>query len=196
MTGIITATPLPVELVSFTAMLNDGFAELQWRTATESNNRGFEIERKSGSGWEKVGFASGHGTTTHENLYNFRDDVSRLQSEVISYRLKQIDFNGTYEYSSETRINKALPADFRLMQNYPNPFNPSTQINFSIPKASHVILKVYDINGREAATLLNQNKAAGNYAIDFNAANLASGIYYYTITAGSFSDTKKMILMK
>ena len=196
MIGMIMATPLPVELVSFSVYLNDGFAELQWKTATESNNNGFDIERKSVAGWEKVGFVQGNGTTTSENSYNFRDDVNKLQNDIISYRLKQIDFNGSYEYSAEVQINRIAPSDFSLMQNFPNPFNPTTQINFSVPQTSHVILKVYDVNGSEVATLLNQNKSAGNYAIDFNASDLASGIYYYTITAGSFSSTKKMILVK
>ncbi len=196
MTGMIMAVPLPVELISFTAYLNDGFVDLQWKTATESNNRGFEIERKTEAGWEKVGFTEGHGTTTQENSYSFRDDIRKLQSEIISYRLKQIDLNGIYEYSTEVKLNKSVPSDFSIMQNFPNPFNPSTQINFSVPQSSHVLLKVYDANGSEIATLVNQNKSAGNYVIDFNASDLASGIYYYSITAGSFSKTKKMILMK
>ena len=196
MTGMIMAIPLPVELVSFTALLNNGFAELQWTTATESNNRGFAIERKSASGWEKVGFVQGHGTTTNENQYGFLDDIRKLQSALISYRLKQIDFNGTYEYSSEIQINNTVPSEFSLKQNFPNPFNPSTQINFSIPQTSLVVLKVYDVTGREVATLLNQYKTAGSYTLNFNATELASGIYYYTIAAGSFSSTKKMILMK
>lgn len=196
MTGMIMATPLPVELTSFTAYLNAGFAELQWNTATESNNSGFEIQRKTIGGWEKVGFVQGHGTTTYEHSYNFRDDVGKINSDVISYRLKQIDFNGSYDYSTEVQINKTAPSDFSLKQNFPNPFNPSTQISFSVPQTSHILLKVYDTNGREVATLINQNKVAGNYAVDFNASSLASGIYYYTITAGSYTATKKMILMK
>lgn len=196
MTGMIMAVPLPVELVSFTGYLNDRSVDLQWKTATESNNRGFEIERMTGSVWEKIGYIEGHGTTTHENSYNFRDDISKLQHDVISYRLKQIDFNGTYEYSSEVKLNNTVPSDYSLLQNFPNPFNPSTRINFSVPQTSHVVLKVYDAAGREAATLMNRNIAAGNYAVDFNASGLASGIYYYTITAGSFSNTKKMILIK
>ncbi len=196
MTGMIMAVPLPVELVSFTAVLNNGFAELNWKTATESNNRGFEIERKTAAGWEKIGFAQGHGTTTNENNYRFTDDVRKLQMESISYRLKQIDFNGTYEYSTEVQINLNAPSVFSLKQNFPNPFNPSTKINFSVPQTSHVILKVYDAMGSEVTTLLNQNKSAGNYTLNFDASELASGIYYYTINAGSFTSTKKMILMK
>ncbi len=196
MTGMIMAAPLPVELVSFTGYIKDGFADLQWKTATESNNRGFEIERKTASGWEKVGFVEGHGTTTNENLYNYRDDVRKLQPEIISYRLRQIDLNGTFEYSAEITINNTVPLAFGLKQNFPNPFNPSTQINFTVPVTSNVQLKVFDTNGSEVATLVNQSKAAGTYAVEFNASNLASGIYYYTITAGSFSTTKKMILMK
>jgi plastocyanin len=196
MAGVLLVVPLPVELTSFTAALNGDFADLNWRTATEKNNRGFEIQRKAGNEWEEISFIQGHGTTTNENSYSFRDNVSQLNSNVIYYRLKQIDFNGTYEYSPEVMVSKSVPADFSLMQNFPNPFNPTTQINFSVPENTHVTLKVYDSNGSEVATLINGNQEAGNHIVNFNASNFASGIYYYTITAGSFSDTKKMILMK
>lgn len=196
MAGMILATPLPVELVSFTATAGGGFAHLRWRTATEKNNSGFEIQRRTGTDWEKVSFIQGHGTTTKENSYSFRDNISGLLSSVIYYRLKQVDYNGAYEYNREIMVSSTAPSDFSLMQNFPNPFNPSTQINYSIPQNSNVIVKVYDSNGSEVATLVNENKISGNYTVDFNASGLASGIYYYTITAGSFSETRKMILMK
>ncbi len=196
MAGMILATPLPVELVSFAATAGSGFAYLSWKTATEKNNSGFEIQRKTGADWERVSFIQGYGTTTKENSYSFRDNISALLSGVIYYRLKQIDYNGTYEYSKEIMVNSTAPSDFSLMQNYPNPFNPGTLINYSIPQNSNVILKVYDSNGSEVATLVNENKISGNYTVNFNAYRLASGIYYYTITAGSFSKTRKMILMK
>ena len=196
MNGMIMAVPLPVELVSFTASVNGDLTVLNWKTATEKNNSGFEIQRKAGDDWEKISFVQGHGTTTEENSYSYTDNISSVRSNDIYYRLKQVDLNGTYEFSSEIIVSRTIPSDFELAQNFPNPFNPSTQINFSIPRNAHVSLKVYDANGREVATLLNANKASGNYSIEFNASSLASGIYYYTLTAGSFTDSKKMILMK
>lgn len=196
MAGVLLVVPLPVELTSFTAALNGNFAELNWMTATEKNNSGFEVQRKTGNNWEKISFIQGHGTTTNENSYSFRDDISQLNSKAIYYRLKQIDYNGTFEYSPEVMVSKSVPTDFSLMQNFPNPFNPATQISYSVPVSTHVILKVYDSNGSEVTTLINGNQEAGNHIVNFNASNFASGIYYYTITAGSFSDTKKMILMK
>ncbi len=196
MPGVIMAVPLPVELTSFTASLNGEFASLIWKTATEKNNSGFEIQRKTGDSWEKISFVQGHGTTTKENTYTFKDNISKLQSDVIYYRLKQVDFDGAYKYSSEVMVSKTMPSDFSLMQNFPNPFNPTTQIHYSVPRNTHVLLKVYDSDGSEVATLINENQEAGNYTLSFNASNLASGVYFYTINAGSFTDTKKMILMK
>ena len=194
--GIIVATPLPVELVSFTGTLNGDIVSLNWQTATEKNNRGFEIQRKNGNNWEKIGFVSGHGTTTEKNYYSYADNVGSFQQNVFNYRLKQIDFSGAYEYSSEILVNKSVPSDFSLSQNYPNPFNPSTQISFSIPENSNVVLKVYDVSGKEIATLVNETKSSGNYHVVFDASKYASGIYFYKITAGSFTDTRKMILLK
>jgi plastocyanin/flagellar assembly factor FliW len=196
MAGIIMAVPLPVELVSFSATVNGGLANLSWKTSTEKNNSGFEIQRKTENVWESVSFVQGHGTTTKENNYSFADDISNLQSDEVFYRLKQIDFNGIYQYSKVVQVSKIMPSEFSLMQNFPNPFNPTTQIRYSIPMSTHVLLKVYDSNGSEVASIVNQDKPAGNYTIDFNAARLASGTYYYTITAGNFTETKKMILMK
>ena len=194
--GVIMASSLPVELTSFTASLNNEVVTLNWQTATEKNNNGFEIQRKTGSDWENISFVQGHGTSTEKNNYVYNDDIRNLKSDEIYYRLKQIDYDGSYEFSSEVLVSKNIPVEFSLKQNFPNPFNPSTQINFSIPKNSNISLKVYDSNGSEIATLVNGNKAAGNYQVNFDASKYASGIYYYTITAGSFTYTRKMILMK
>jgi plastocyanin len=194
--GIIMASPLPVELVSFTGSVTGNIVNLNWQTASEKNNRGFEIQRRNGNNWEKIGFVQGHGTTPEKNLYSYKDNVTNIQQDELHYRLKQIDFSGTFEYSSELLISKLIPAEFNLSQNYPNPFNPSTQINYSIPTNSDVILKVYDAVGKEVTTLVNEEDAPGNYQVIFDASKFASGIYYYTINAGSFTQTRKMILMK
>lgn len=194
--GIIIATPLPVELVSFTGSATGNLVNLNWQTATEKNNSGFEIQRKNGNDWEKIGFVQGHGTTLEKNLYSYKDNVSDVKQDEIYYRLKQIDFSGTFEYSSELLVSKLIPSEFSLSQNYPNPFNPGTQINYSIPTNSVVILKVYDAVGKEVTTLVNEEEAPGNYQVIFDASKFASGIYYYTINAGSFTQTRKMIFMK
>lgn len=196
MVGTITATPLPVELVSFVGSLNGNVVDLNWQTATEKNNSGFDVQRKSGNSWESIGFVQGHGTTLEKNYYSFEDNISSLTQNVFTYRLKQIDFSGTYEYSSEVTINSSVPAEFNLSQNYPNPFNPTTLISYSLPQNSNVLLRVYDTLGKEVTTLVDGKQSAGKYQISFNASRLSSGIYYYTITAGSFNLTRKMILMK
>jgi plastocyanin len=196
MAGMILAAPLPVELTSFSGVLSGNVVNLNWTTSTETNNKGFEIQRKIAGNWESLSFVQGHGTTTKEWVYSYKDNISSLYSNQIYYRLKQVDFNGAYEFSSEVEVSIFAPADFSLSQNFPNPFNPGTHINYNVQQNVHVLLKVYDSNGSEVTTLVDQNQIAGNYTLYFNASNFASGIYYYTISAGSFSDTKKMILIK
>ncbi len=190
---------LPVELTSFTAVSKAGTIELNWQTASELNNLGFEIERKVLSGekadWQKVGFKDGKGNTTEITNYRFTDDVSDFNGANLIYRLKQIDFNGAFEYSDEVEATSA-PVKFELAQNYPNPFNPSTQINFSIPEEGFVSLKVFNALGQEAATLANQNMEAGNYTFEFDASELTSGIYFYTLKTENSISTKKMMLIK
>lgn len=193
---------IPVELVSFTAELNENNVVLKWITATENNNNGFEIQRKLDNPyWEKIGFVEGHGTTTEIQEYSYTDDISNIKGNSVTYRLKQIDFNGSFEYSKEVLVEIVTPLDFALYQNYPNPFNPSTKIKFSIPYVGtslmkFVQLKVYDILGNEVATLVNEYKPAGSYEINFDARGLTSGIYFYQLKADSFVETRKMILMK
>jgi len=188
--------PVPVELFSFTASVLQNVVELRWFTATELNNLGFQVERKTlNKNWENIGFMSGHGTTTESQFYHFYD--RDLAAESYSYRLKQIDFDGSFQYFelAET-IEIGSIQTFILSQNFPNPFNPATIISWQVPVSSHITLKVYDDLGKEVSTLVNEEKPAGKYEVEFDASALASGVYFYTIIAGDFMDTKKMILMK
>lgn len=185
---------IPVELVSFTSSVIGNDVQLSWMTASETNNMGFEVEKLSGSSWDKIGFVNGNGTTTETRSYSFVD--KNLNAGTYSYRLKQIDFDGTFEYSNVIEVDVSSPQQFELSQNYPNPFNPATTISYTIPQSSFVTLKVYDIIGNEVATLVNENKEAGRYNVNFDASNLSSGIYLYSITAGNFTEVRKMTLIK
>lgn len=192
---------IPVELVSFTALVNSIDVTLNWITASEVNNSGFEIERSKVKSeksnvprWEKIGFVSGNGTTTETKSYSFTDN--NLSAGSYSYRLKQIDFNGSFEYSNIIEVEVSSPQNFELSQNYPNPFNPTTTISFSLPQNAFVTLKVYDVLGNEIATLVNEEKSAGKYIINFDATSLSSGIYFYSINAGTFNQVKKMTLIR
>ena len=185
---------IPVELISFTASVNENNVTLSWTTATETNNQGFEVQRSNGGEFEPIAFVNGNGTTTEVQIYSYID--RNVKDGSYSYRLKQVDFDGTFEYLNVVEVNVAAPSVFALDQNYPNPFNPTTTINYYVPEVSFISLKVYDVLGNEIATLVNENKPAGNYKAEFNAAGIPSGIYFYRIQAGSFIDTKKMILLK
>ncbi len=188
---------IPVELTSFSGMVTQDGIKLDWTTATETNNRGFEIERATdGKTFTKVGFVEGNGTSTERNNYSFVDHSNFRQNSVVYYRLKQVDYDGTFSYSDVINIEYNLPADFTLGQNYPNPFNPSTKIQYTLPVNGVVSLIVYDNLGTEVANLVNETKVAGRYEADFNAVNLSSGVYFYRLTIGSFVDTKKMLLLK
>ncbi|MCG6913000.1 T9SS type A sorting domain-containing protein [bacterium BMS3Abin03] len=192
--------PLPVELSSFTAKANGDAVTLNWSTASELNNAGFEIQRKSVHGeFIPIGYKKGAGTTSERNVYSYTD--SKLDAGNYTYRLKQIDYDGSFAYSKEVEADISKPINFSLAQNYPNPFNPSTKIDFSIPVDSKVMLKVYNVLGEEVTSLLNSNISAGNYSIDFNASNLNSGVYFYRLEASGidgyhFSTIRKMILTK
>ena len=185
---------MPVELTSFTGNSVDGNVTLNWSTATEINNRAFEIERrKENSTFVLIGFVEGNGTTTEKQEYTFVD--KNITTGKYYYRLKQIDFDGTFEYSNEIEVD-AAPVSFSLEQNYPNPFNPSTKISYSIPHKSFVTLKVFDPLGRIVDELVSKEKEAGRYELDFNAVDLSSGVYFYKLEAGDFIQTKKMILVR
>ena len=192
---------VPVELTSFTASGLNGSVLLKWSTASETNNRGFGIERTEGGNnqvqvnWIPIGFVEGNGTTTGRHDYSFSDDG--LTAGVYKYRLKQLDFDGSFEYSPEVSVEAgAVPAGFTLSQNYPNPFNPATSISYSIPKDGFVHLSVYNVLGQQVKELINENVIAGNHQVTFNAANLSSGVYYYRIEAGGNTVTRKMILLR
>ncbi|OIP60358.1 MAG: hypothetical protein AUK34_06455 [Ignavibacteria bacterium CG2_30_36_16] len=195
---------IPVELLGFSASVDGNKVTLSWQTVTELNNSGFDVERLKNDNpgmqqrdWTIVGFIKGKGNSTVLNFYSF-DDVVNYGGE-FSYRLKQIDYDGSVEYSSIVKVSVTSPDEFTLSQNFPNPFNPSTTIAFSIPVASYVNLKVFDILGREVVTLINGNLDAGKHSVNFDAASaggLSSGLYLYQLNAGSFSSAKKMNLLK
>jgi subtilisin family serine protease len=198
---------LPVELTSFSATTIGSLIKLSWSTSTEINNYGFEVERKlnvksqTTDDWMKIGFVEGNGNSNSTKNYSFED--RNLFANKYLYRLKQIDNDGQYEYSEVIEIDLGLPTKYELTQNYPNPFNPSTTIKFTIPnvtlsgvEGSRVQLKVYDMLGNEVATLVNEYREAGRYEVNFDAFSLSTGIYFYRLQAGSFIETKKMILMK
>jgi predicted CxxxxCH...CXXCH cytochrome family protein len=198
---------VPVEMTSFTANPGVDNVTLKWGTVTETNNNGFDIERKAAGTWEKVGFVKGNGTTSQFSQYSFKDNISNLNAAKAVYRLKQIDLNGTFKYSKEIEVNiVAGPREYALFQNYPNPFNPSTTVKYSLPFESNVKLTIYNITGQLVKVLVNSQESAGNHEVVFNAGNndiqLSSGIYFYTIEAqaiggsGSFRQTKKMVLLK
>jgi hypothetical protein len=195
------AWPLPVELTSFTATTRYGIVNLYWTTATEINNLGFEIERKIiqsdvESHWVRIGFAEGYGTTAETKEYSYIDDISKVTAKSLAYRLKQIDFNGSYEYSDEVMVNNPAPVTYSLQQNYPNPFNPVTMIKYNLPVKSQVNLVVYNALGELVIQLLNEEKEAVSHSFELNAVGLPSGVYFYRLQAGSFLETKKMLLMK
>ena len=191
---------VPVELTSFTASASGRDVELKWQTATETNNSGFSVERKiANSEFSEVAFVPGHGTISEPQSYSFSDNG--LNTGKYTYRLKQIDFDGTFSYSDQVEVDVVAPAEYSLDQNYPNPFNPSTRISFSLAVDSKVSLKIFDILGQEVASLVNQDLTAGVHNYDFNAAGINSGVYFYRIEAtgqngAKFVDSKKMILVK
>jgi hypothetical protein len=188
---------VPVELESFTAIVNNNNVLLQWSTATETNNSGFNIERKSSlSDWETIGFVTGFGTTTEPRSYSYNDAYLNAGSYV--YRLKQVDYDGSFEYSDIVEVVTNSPVEYTLDQNYPNPFNPATKIRFTISELRFAILKVYDVLGNEIAILVNEELPAGEYEVEFDASlyNLSSGFYFVRMEAGSFTTTRKITLMK
>jgi uncharacterized membrane protein len=188
-------TTVPVELSNFTANIINESVQLSWTTVTEKNNSGFEVQRKKeNQDWEVLGFVAGRGTSTELSNYNYTDELNASGNYL--YRLKQMDFDGTFEFSNTIEVDVTPVREFALNQNYPNPFNPSTIISFSVAKKTNVILNVYNLLGEKVATLINEIKDAGSYSTEFNASNLTSGIYIYKLEAGSFVSTKKMMLIK
>ena len=195
-TGII-----PVELTSFTGAFVGNNVQLNWSTATELNNRGFEIQRSiDGSAFANIAFVEGFGTTTEQKQYSYLD--RNLTAGVDhAYRLKQIDFDGASDYSQVVNVGSTLPVEFALEQNYPNPFNPTTNIIYSVPVKSNVTLDVYNLIGQKVVTLFEGEVEAGKHSSQFNASSMSSGIYLFKLTAvgengTQFSSSKKMTLLK
>jgi hypothetical protein len=191
----VVGPDIPVELASFTASVNENIVTLNWITATELNNSGFDILRSTQQDvWEKISFVPGNGTTTEVHYYSFEDE--NLDAGKYSYKLKQIDFDGSYEYSNVVYVDVSNPVEFELAQNYPNPFNPSTTIKFSIPEATMVTLAVYNALGEEVSLLVDRFMESGIHQVNFEAVGLNSGMYFYRIQAGDFTQVKKMTFLK
>lgn len=187
--------PLPVDLISFTSAVKDNIVTLNWTTASEKNNARFLVERMAEGVWTDIGMVPGNGTTNNPNSYTFVD--KNLNSGIYNYRLKQVDYNGSFEYLNlSNAVAVGVPNKFSLAQNYPNPFNPTTTILYGVPNDGFVTMKIYDINGKEIKTLVNEPKTAGYYSTVFNASGLSSGVYFYKLTSGNFVIAKKMIIMK
>jgi hypothetical protein len=189
---------VPVELTHFTAETKKDKILLNWRTATETNNSGFEIEKKINLSeniiWENIGFVQGNGTTSISNTYNFTDYSPLLGKN--TYRLKQINYDGTYNYSNEISTIYNTILHYGLDQNKPNPFNPTTQITYEIPENGMVHLSVYDLLGNEVSNIVNEYKTAGRHTVQFDGGNLSSGIYVYKLNINSFVKSRKMMLLK
>jgi hypothetical protein len=196
---------IPVEMISFTSAVSDGKIILSWTTATEMNNNGFEVERKNSNSntWETLGFVKGNGNSLSPINYSFIDQTTSAGR--FSYRLKQVDYDGTYEYSSIINAEIGTPSSFSISQNYPNPFNPSTKIDYQVASDSRVKIELFSITGQKVADLVNSDLSAGFYSVSVNAssfANIASGVYVYKMTAidkadgKAFITSKKMMLMK
>jgi hypothetical protein len=204
-------SPMPVELISFSAELIGRAVYLNWATATEVNNYGFEIQRRSGhDNWEVIGFVEGHSNSFSHKNYEFIDDLSfpadYSQTDSLEYRLKQIDLDGTFEYYRSNAIvelrtitaidEEVLKLKYELTQNYPNPFNPSTTISFNVADYTHVTLKVYDILGNLIETLVDDVRAPGNFQTRFTADHIPSGTYLLIMVAGDYRGLRKMMLIK
>ena len=188
---------VPVELTSFTVQAKEENIILNWSTATELNNSGFDIERSQDSKeFVKLGFVEGHGTTSQPQGYTFVDNNVTAKTKYY-YRLKQVDNDGSFEYSETIKIDySGIPDNYSLSQNYPNPFNISTIIKYSIPEEKLVTIKIYNALGEEVRTLTNEIKQPGRYSINYDARSLSSGLYFYRLVAGDFVETKKMLLLK
>ena len=197
------AAVLPVELSSWSASANGRNVQLMWVTSTETNNYGFQVERRgvhagtttqASSAWQNIGFVPGNGTSASEHRYSYTD--KNISPGTVAYRLKQVDNAGAFKYSQEMEVNMVSPRNFVLNQNYPNPFNPTTIISFQIPENVFVSLVIYDVTGRVISKLVSEEMPAGSYTRTWNAHQAASGIYFYRLQAGVYNETRKLLLVK
>ena len=186
---------VPVELTSFTASASGAEVILNWSTATELNNYGFEIQRKVlGGEFATVAFVKGQGTTTQQNQYSFAD--KNLDEGKYFYRLKQMDYGGQFSYSQTVEVDVRMLNNYTLEQNYPNPFNPTTTIGYVLQEKSNARLTLLNSLGEEIAVLVNEEQDKGYHKVEFDASKLSSGVYFYKLTAGNFISTRKMMLLK
>ncbi len=191
---------VPVELTSFAAVVTKNGIQLNWETATEMNNQGFEIERSTDSqNFNMIGFVNGKGTTSEKSSYSYLD--KNINTPKYYYRLKQVDFNGAYEYSNVIEIDFSIPNEFNLSQNYPNPFNPATVLRFGLPVESDITLSVYNSLGEIVEIVAQGRLQSGTHNVNFEASGLPSGLYLYTLKAKGidgveFTQTAKMLLLK
>lgn len=192
--ALFTNRILPVELTSFKGEIINNNVQLDWTTATENNSHRFVIEKNFNSEWRPIGYVNASGNSTTPRSYRFIDEISDASS--LTYRLKIVDFDGSYEYSSTISLNINHAFEYSLDQNYPNPFNPSTTIKFALPNDTKVVLEVFNFLGERVATLLNQEMTSGYHQVDFEGSNLSSGVYIYRLSAGEFSSVKKFTLLK
>ncbi len=183
----IMITQIPVNLISFSGQVSGSKVMLSWMTATETNNKGFAVERSFGDNWAEMSFINGHGTTSERSTYNYTDDfTNNAYQGIVEYRLKQVDFDGTYSYSRTVMINLNIKSQgYYLAQNYPNPFNPSTKIRFNIPEESRVKLSIINNLGEVIEQLADGETPQGTYEKVWNASKFASGIYYVSLSAES-----------
>jgi hypothetical protein len=161
------------------------------------NNYGFEVERTfslTTPGWERIGFIEGRGNSNSPKDYSFTDNLQK--QNIYHYRLKQIDIDGQYEYSSVVSIEFIIPNQYTLNQNYPNPFNPATNISYYLPVDGFVTIKIFDIMGSEVSTIINENQKAGSYSTTFDGSKYASGLYICRMTSGNFTHSIKMLMLK
>jgi hypothetical protein len=190
------SAPLPVELTSFTASYKNSAVMLNWKTETEMNNYGFNVERRVSEGnWDSIAFIEGHGNSNSPKEYSYIDKDLFAGGSSFQYRLKQIDSDGSFEYSDVVEV-EVVPDQYALSQNYPNPFNPSTTIQFSLPKQTHLKINLYNMLGEQVATLAEGMFESGYHKVTFNTSNLPSGTYIYRLESSDFVQVKKMILMK
>ena len=196
---------IPVELISFSAIQQDKKIILNWKTATETNNSHFEVQRKlKNQEWEKLALVAGAGTITEFRNYFYEDDFSFLPyNGTVLYRLKQVDFNGTYEYSDVIAVDADfVPNEISISQNYPNPFNPITTIKYWLNAEANVRINIYNSLGQQIDQIVNCVQNAGTYSVGWNAESHASGIYFYSFEVSDLNDVllhremKKLVLLK
>jgi subtilisin family serine protease len=186
---------VPVELTNFSARYSNDKVELSWITSTETNNYGFEIQRRfDSSSFETIAFVSGRGTSTNPVTYNYID--SDLFSGRYYYRLKQIDYDGSFEYSPEVFVNVPKLDDFKLFQNYPNPFNPTTNIRYYVPSPGYLKIGLFDVLGNEIKTLVDKEVQSGTYEINVDGSGMASGMYFIKMIAKGNQQIIKISLIK